>query len=124
MNANHTQCVWGEGHTAPHDFDQSKAEPITITSRRYIVHVAAPVDGQVQCCTRCDAILVDGRGEWQTPLRDHQPTDFTATDMVGPRHAWPVGQRIGVSVGTNPTMSYVIDRAELDDDESPCRADA
>lgn len=76
-------------------------------THRYLVHVAGSFNGETQACTRCGTLIADYR-------------NTMSTDGSSSPGGWPVGHRIGVSVGTNPTMSFVIEDRDLDDDETLC----
>ena len=77
-----------------------------MSQRLYVVHLAAAVEGQQQKCSRCGEVLIDAEG---------------AMSIGGsPMRSWVEGAQVGRSVGTGPTMSYVVDGRELDDDEIEC----
>ena len=82
-------------------------------SYRTKVHIAAPAEGLIQRCFRCDAVLTDMRntameGEWK-PLW------------------WQPGAFIGRSehsdgTPTNPTSTFVMDHDATEADELACES--
>ena len=69
--------------------------------RTYVVHVAGPMVGPEQRCTRCNAVLA-----------------FGGTQVSH----WEEGRRIGVSRDPKAVNAYMIeDCHQLDDDEEECK---
>jgi hypothetical protein len=77
-----------------------------------IVHIAGPVEGNLQRCIRCGAILIDSAGAMSI---DGSPMSYWA-GFVGVTECVEEGRK----VATNPTCSVQMDHDARESDEYPC----
>jgi len=77
----------------------------------FIVHLAGPMVGARQACTRCGHVLIDYSG--QEVAVALQPGETSPA----PLGSWAEGAQVAVLGG----MSFVIEGRGLDEDEQECR---
>lgn len=84
----------------------------------FVVHVAGePGADHVQRCVPCGAVLYDGR-----PWFEGRVAVLGGDGRDGPSW-WPAAALVATDKprnGTGGGMTYVVEGADLDDDEGPC----